>query len=165
MSKSKSHTTSDMLRSLGWPLFWGALLSMGFFKLIQDGPLASEFTQRYFLGHPVAIATACMFFVGLAALLLRFFSVFGELTTLNEVALPENAVGGDSVTDSDTLISQLEEMPRRLKKGYMWRRLHAVLCAVKRNGTADNMDAHLRNLAEDDLDSQQDGYGLARIII
>ncbi len=165
MSKSNSHTTSGMLRSLGWPLFWGALLSMGFFKLIQDGPLASEFTQRYFLGHPVAIATACMFFVGLAALLLRFFSVFGELTTLNQVALPENAVGGDSVTDSDTLISQLEEMPRRLKKGYMWRRLHAVLCAVKRNGTADNMDAHLRNLAEDDLDSQQDGYGLARIII
>jgi len=138
---------------------------MGFYKLIQDGPFASEFTQRYFLGHPVAIATTCMFFVGLAALLLRFFGVFGEIVTLNEVVLPENAVGGDSPEDSDTLISHLEEMPRRLRKGYMWRRLHAALCAVKRNGTADNMDTHLRNLAEDDLDSQQDGYGLARIII
>tara|TARA_B100000530_G_scaffold111474_1_gene69548 strand:+ start:49 stop:1065 length:1017 start_codon:yes stop_codon:yes gene_type:complete len=106
-----------------------------------------------------------MFFVGLSALLLRFVSVFGEITTLNEVELPENKVGGDSVNDSDTLISQLEEMPRRLRKGYMWRRLHAALCAVKRNGTADNLDAQLRNLAEDDLDSQQEGYGLARIII
>lgn len=165
MSKKNSNTTSSMLRSLGWPLFWGALFSMGFFKLIQDGPLSSEFTHRYFLGHPVAIATTCMFFVGLSALLLRCLSVCGELATLNQVNLPESAVGGDSVGSADSLTDHLEELPRQVRKGYMWRRLHAAIGAVKRNQSAEKMDTHLRNLAEDDLDSQQDGYGLARIII
>ena len=60
-----------MLGSLGWPLILGLSACTLFYAAIFQGLLGSEFMRRYFATHPVAFAATGMFFVGLAALLLK----------------------------------------------------------------------------------------------
>ena len=73
MSRPKSNSVINIIWNLGWPLLWGTVFSITFYELLE-GPLDAEnnpLLHRYFLGHPIAVATTVMFFVALAALILR----------------------------------------------------------------------------------------------
>jgi len=54
-----------------WPVVWGALLTLGFYVMIQKSVIDNPWITRYFASHPVEYITTTMFFVGLAALWLK----------------------------------------------------------------------------------------------
>ena len=86
--KRKSHSISAS------PILWGALLTVGFFGLLEGGVLetllgsdAHQFMMRYAAGHPVGYCEVAMFFVALAALVLKRGQIMGQLGRLRELLL------------------------------------------------------------------------------
>jgi biopolymer transport protein ExbB/TolQ len=62
------------------------------------------------------------------------------------------------------MLAALEELPRRVRKSYLVRRLHDALDHVVRKGSADRLDEELKYLADMDAARQHEGYALVRII-
>ncbi len=60
-----------MLGSLGWPLILGLAACTLFYAALHRGLLGSEFFPRYCAAHPILYCEVGLFFVGLAALVLR----------------------------------------------------------------------------------------------
>lgn len=51
-----------MLTDLGWPLFWGLTLWVGFYACLRVGLIDYPLVHRYFTVHPVEYIEAAMFF-------------------------------------------------------------------------------------------------------
>ena len=77
---------AQVLGGLGWPLVLGAGACSGFYLLIHRGPLNSEAMHRYFSSHPVSYAATAMFFVGMAALLLKLLHVVSQTSAGGRVS-------------------------------------------------------------------------------
>ena len=153
-----------VVAGLGWPLIIGSALSSLFYALILRGPLQGELTHRYFAGHPVNVCEAVLFFIALAALVLKFGDVAVQSFTARRIRL-----GGDAaeltVADCSGQLAQLTALPAALRNTYLARRLHAALEHVERTRSADGLDEELKYLADLDVTRQQDSYSLVRIII
>ena len=87
MARVQSKSLINIIGNLGWPILWGAVASITFYELLQ-GPLKNDLAQRYFLGHPVAMATTVMFFIAMAALILRGLNLLGQFAVLDRAKLP-----------------------------------------------------------------------------
>ena len=59
-------------------LLIGVGLSAAFFGLILYGPLDYPILRRYCLGHPVAIASVCLFIVGIVGLTLKWMAALQQ---------------------------------------------------------------------------------------
>jgi len=166
VSKSNRLATA-VLKS---PVVWGGLASFGFYELIRagligSGPLAGEFFQRYFASHPVEYAATTMFFIGLAALALKLLDVFVQYRGIGEPILPRSSSAEHSPGDCDVLLTRLDRLPRRRRGGRLAGRLRDAIGHVRRRGTADGLDDHLRYLAEADADRLYGGFAMVRVII
>ena len=64
------------------PFVWGAVFVINFFALLYQGAFHSPLLSRYCAGHPIEIIELTVFFVGLAALLLRFCDIVGQFPSL-----------------------------------------------------------------------------------
>jgi|TARA_B100000809_G_scaffold230175_1_gene244292 biopolymer transport protein ExbB/TolQ len=151
--------------NLGWPLFWGMAAWVGFYALVHRGVIVSPFVNRYFAGHPVEYIEMAMFFVGMAALALQAFSVAGQYFSLDRVALSSIPDGGQAVEESQSLLDEIAELPSRLRDSMIARRLEEAIETVRRRGTADGLDEHLKYLSDIDADRRHDAGGLVRIIV
>lgn len=60
--------TTFLIRS---PILWGAALSFGFFGLVHMKVVTNPLVIRYLAGHWVEYVEVAMFFVGLAALVIK----------------------------------------------------------------------------------------------
>jgi biopolymer transport protein ExbB/TolQ len=152
-----------MLGSLGWPLLLGLSACAIFYALILQGPLGSESIRRYFATHPVSYAATGMFFVGLAALLLKLINLVGQFAALSSLTFGmERGVPLEHCSD---MLDQLEELPSTARRSYLGRRLRDALEYVERRATAEGLDEELKYLSDVDADRQHDSYALVRIII
>jgi len=153
-----------VLAGLGWPLIIGSALSSLFYALVLRGPLQSEITHRYFAGHPVNVGEAVLFFVGLAALMLKFGDVVLQSLTVRRIRLGEDAAEA-GVADCSGQLERLASLSASWRNTYLARRLRAALEHVQRSGTAAGLDEELKYLSDLDATRQQDNYALVRIII
>ena len=80
-------------RWCGSRLFGAPFLSSTFFALLFQGAFHSPLLSRYCAGHPIEIIELTVFFVGLAALMLRFCEVFGQFPSLRGRLLPRDSDG------------------------------------------------------------------------
>ena len=94
------------------PVLWGVLVTTGFYGLIELGVLKGDFIGRYFLAHPILGAEVGMFFIGMAALLLKLLDVAGQYPRLTEPLLGPKLRGGQMDEDFDALLARLERLPQ-----------------------------------------------------
>ena len=166
MSRPKSNSVINIIWNLGWPLLWGAVFSITFYELL-NGPLNNEVLHRYFLGHPIAIATTVMFFIALAALLLRGLNLLGQQLIISSLALPESeAQWKQSDQEQATeLLEHTESWSPRVLSSYLGARIVSLLEKVQSSGSVTALGDDMKYASERDADRQYEGASLVRIII
>ncbi|MCO8120308.1 MotA/TolQ/ExbB proton channel family protein [Stieleria sp. TO1_6] len=154
----------------------GVALSAGFYGVVfatQWAPL-----ERYFLGHPVAVAATVLFCVALAILTEKFFSVRRQwklLAATDEDVLAPRA-GSDSPSDqfhnqhdagfvARAWANDLLQLPRGLNRSQMVGRLREVLTRQSGRGTTKHLADDLRELSGRDADVAHGSFTLIRIIV
>jgi biopolymer transport protein ExbB/TolQ len=149
---------------LGQPLVWGLAVAVNFFALLYQGVIVSPLLSRYCAGHPIEYIEMTVFFVGLAALVLRLIQIVGEFPSLRVILLEAAPDGGQPVGDCDRLLNQLSDFPN-LQNTYVVRRLRDAIDYVSRKNSADDLDEHLRHLEELEAVQVNASYSMVRIII
>ncbi len=168
MSKPKRKT-----RTFGAsPIVWGAVLTAGFYALLLGGVFetllgaeAHQFLMRYAGGHPVEYCEVAMFFVAMAALVIKRGQIMGQFGRLRDSVLGDIPEGGQTADDCPALLAQLEALPARQQADYLVGRLREGLTHVQQKGTADTLDQELKYLSEQDGDRAYASYALVNVII
>lgn len=164
MSKLNSLTTF-LVRS---PILWGAALSFGFFGLIHMGVVTNPLVIRYLAGHWVEYVEVAMFFVGLAALVIKATELRSQRRDIGGEWLEPIPEGGQNPADAQSLADALAEADGKGDGGrssYLVRRLREALDIVVRTGSADTLEDHLKYLSDLDAARAAQSYGLVRFVI
>ncbi|HEX4416203.1 MAG TPA: MotA/TolQ/ExbB proton channel family protein [Lacipirellulaceae bacterium] len=156
------HPIADFV--LKQPATWGAVMGINFFALLFQGAIHSALLERYCASHTIEIIVLNVFFIGLAALILRVLDIAGQFPTLNLELLSPIPAGGNTVGDCTALLAQLEERPA-IRESFLVRRLHDALDFVLRKNSADDLEPHLRHLEEVESMRVNGAYAMVRIII
>ena len=167
MARAQSKSLINIIGNLGWPILWGAAASITFYELLQ-GPLKNDLAQRYFLGHPVAIATTVMFFIAMAALILRGLNLLGQFAVLDRATLPAketSAISQDSLSCATELLNSASHWSSRVQRSYLGKRITTLLETIVSNRGTRHLNDELKYQSEKDADAQYEGYSLVRIII
>jgi biopolymer transport protein ExbB/TolQ len=98
-------------------------------------------------------------------LVLRLIEIAGQRKSAALITLGSVPLGGQRVEDCEGLIAKLENVPARIQQSYLARRLREAVEFVRRKGSADSLDAHLRHLEELDAVQMHSAYATLRIII
>jgi hypothetical protein len=147
------------------PILWGTLASAGFYGLIHADVLAGQFVRRYCAGHPVEYVETAMFFIGLAVLVVKAMEILGQYLALSGPVLGPVSPTGRLAGDCGALLDRLADLPGGRQNNYLVRRLREALEHVRRRGSADTLDEHLKYLADLDAGRQQASFALLRILI
>ncbi len=154
-----------ILDSIGWPLVWGLLATVGFYAAIRQGILTQELIVRYTAGHPVEYVEVCLFFVGLAAVLRRGWQAIRQLGIAEAVQLDPPPAEGQTPQEATQILNELAELPQSIRKSYFVQRLENALSFVRRQESADDLDDELKYLADTDAERNYEAYALVRMII
>lgn len=146
------------------PVFWGCAASIGFYAAIQRGLITNELIRRYFAGRSVEYVITVLFFVALAALIIKFFEVVMEPRLDGTLWLPA-AQGRQPVAACDSLLDTLDDLPPASRHCSYGRRLRDALESVRSHGTAEKLDDELRNMAGDAEGKSHARMSLVRVII
>jgi biopolymer transport protein ExbB/TolQ len=127
------------------------------------GPLHHPDAERY-LHHPVEKVELIMFCAAVAALGAKWLSAFRERAALAAEILP--AWDGKAVPPAHarTLMETHADSIRQWRGTWIGRRYAAVLDFVKSRGSANELDDHLRTLADADAMNLEASYALTRFI-
>jgi biopolymer transport protein ExbB/TolQ len=147
------------------PLVWGGLACLGFFALFGKNTLNQPLIVRYCQGHPVEQVETFLFFVGLVALVMKFFDILRQRRALSMEVFEPIPAGGQSVDDIPRLQTQLKRLPASVRDGYLGRRLNEALEFIRRKSSATTLDDHLYYLADSDALQMQGSYASVRIIV
>ena len=134
--------------------------------------------QRYFLGHPVAVAATVLFWIAVAILTSKWVMVSAQWdrlhTTRDEDISPpttEQSPAGrwkgqhDAGYVARRWMSALAELPRATRSGALVGRLNELLTRQSQRGTTKHLADDLRELSSRDADNAHDSLGLVRIIV
>ena len=164
MSKLNTFTTY-LIRS---PILWGAALSFGFFGLIHMGVITNPLVIRYLAGHWVEYVEVVMFFVGLAALLIKGADIRSQRRAVTVEWIDPIPEGGQNPADAQALAVSLVEADGKGspdQSSYLARRLREAVDLVVRTGSADTLEDHLKYLSDLDAARAAQSYGLVRFVI
>ena len=167
-SKRRSQPQSCTL-PLPQVLLIGAGLSAAFFGLILYGPLDYTILRRYCLGHPVAIASVCLFIVGMVGLTLKWISALQQtsLTALGASGLQRLVEDGQEIVPKQRpawLAASWQMQSERIQRSWFGARIAHVLELQISRGRRNQLEADLKSLSELEADRQHDSYSLLRII-
>jgi len=154
-----------ILDSIGWPLVWGLLATVGFYAAIRQGILTQELIVRYTAGHPVEYVEVCLFFIGLAAVLRRGWQAIRQLGIAEAVQLDPPPAEGQTSQEATQILNELAELPQSIRNSYFVQRLENALSFVRRQESADDLDDELKYLADTDVERNYEAYALVRMII
>ncbi len=134
--------------------------------------------ERYFLGHPVAVAATVLFCVAAAVLLGKFCQTSVQWNMLSAIRDEDLTPGGPNRTLAErwrknhdaghvasNWLAQLRELPIRFRSSLMMRRLEELLTRQSQRGSSKNLSDDLRELSGRDADAAYDSFGLVRIIV
>lgn len=160
---------SRIIKLLEWllrlPVLWGGVAGLSFYAALNQGWINSPLLKQYMAGHRVEYVIGMMFFIGLAALAIRFLEVVGQFATIENITLGLKPIGGLPVSACDELLEILSELPASVQRNFLTRRLREAIEMVRRKDSADSIEQHLRYLEEQDALRMSANYALIRIII
>ena len=162
-------------RAIVWsPVVWGGLATLVFYTPIEIGRLSPTglgrflshpFVNRYFAGHWIEYVTTAMFFVGLAALVLKSLNLMFQRSIVATPLLDGIPAGGHSVAHCENLLARLARLPESWHDSYLVRRLREALEFVYRKNSAAGLDEEIRYLSDLDVGRMQSSYALLWFII
>lgn len=154
----------------------GATLSIAFYGIVLVAPWQP--LQRYFLGHPVAIAATCLFFFAIAVLITKLLGIVtqgNQLTAIRDADLQpstgaETPAGrwlqqNDAGHVAKTWLVALGQLPAAVQQTQLVQRLGELLHRQSRRGTTRQLADDLRELSARDADAIHDSYGFVRIVV
>jgi biopolymer transport protein ExbB/TolQ len=147
------------------PLLWGAGLACCFFGMIHGGVITNEYVVRYLAGHWVEYLEVGLFCVGLSGLGLKVLSLMTQRRELALSLLPPAPAGGQHPSEAVQLVRQLQEDADEEPGGYLSQRLADALDLVMRTGEADELENHLKYLADVAAARAHASYGLVRFVV
>lgn len=170
---SRAQGTDHSADSSGWlgsiffsPLLWGGLLTVGFYQLIPYLPVQRELAIRYFCSHPLEYATAALFFLGIAILGLKALRIVSEKSALSAGWL--DGLTLSSATVHEALRAGIEQrlcsLSTRQKRTHLARRIADVCAHLRGRQTTENLEEHLKYLAEVASERLHASYALVRTI-
>lgn len=166
-SNGKNQQSGQLLSGVlqfGWIGFFAAVMTAGFYIYLLQGPLPPGPWQRYFTGHWVEYVEASLFFVAFSALLSHAWTVAAQFSLIDTVALEPIPRGGQRPDEAPRLLEALDEAAAGTDT-YLTRRLRDALEHVDRTGSADQLDGHLKYLADNDAIRQSENYSLSMLIV
>lgn len=143
--------------AMGLPV---ALLLLG---LIRFGIIEHPLLDRY-LHHGVQQVTMAMFFCALGTLLAKVLAMRAENRSFHAVELPEWNGKPVAVSETESILSTLQNLPMRIRQTYLGRRVESVLDFVQQRGSAGDLDDQIRTLSDNDAMFLEGSYGLTRFI-
>lgn len=154
----------------------GAALASGFYAFVTVMPFA--ILQRYFLGHPVAIAATILFCFALAILAVKWWGIqkqWRQVDRLQDNRLkpptPASSPSGDFHNRHDAghvarqWIESLTALPSSVRRSWLVSRLLELLSRQSQRGTTKHLSDDLRELSSRDADEAHDSLALVRIIV
>lgn len=159
---SLSALSSLLLRS---PLLWGAGLAFFFFSLIHSDVITDENVVRYLAGHWVEYLEVGLFCVGLSSLAMKTFDLIAQRRMLGISLVPPTPAGGQHPSEAAILQRQVADEVGHEPSAYLPRRLREALDLVVRTGSADDLEDHLKYLADLDAARAHASYGLVRFVV
>lgn len=173
---SRANSDGSSVRGL-WDIGLGLLFNVVFFTLAWAVPLA--FVQRYFLGHPIAIAETAVFFIGLAILAVKAKRVREQVLLTKGIrdrdlmptvptALSESerwVVQNDAGRVARGWLGALEQLPASARTSPLVLRLTELLNRQATRATTRHLADDQRELSARDLDAAHDSFALVRIIV
>ncbi len=154
-----------MLGNVGWPVLLGLAASTAFYTALHKGLLGTQFFPRYCAAHPILYCEVGLFFVGVAALLLKVADLRSQLGTTRTIGFETPRSTLVPVEQSAEMLEELDDFPGSARRSYLGRRLREALEFLDRTGDADGLEEELKYLSELDEARQHDSYGLVRIVI
>ncbi len=158
---------------------WGSLgiLAAGAFYAIVY-TTRWEPLERYFLGHPVAVAATVLFAVGASIVFGKFCQTTAQWNALSAIRDNDLVPGAEGSTLAErwqnnhdaghvanNWLQQIRELPQRTRASLLIRRLEEVLLRQSQRGTTKHLSDDLRELSGRDADAAFDSFGLVRIIV
>jgi len=154
----------------------GATLSICFYTVAVFIPWPPM--QRYFLGHPVAVAATCLFFFALSALITKLLGIVaqnGQLAAIRDDDL-RPSTGEDTPTGrwlqqndaghvAKEWLAMLGQLPKATRESQIVRRLSELLRRQSQRGTTRQLADDQRELSARDADAVHDSYGFVRIVV
>ncbi len=145
-------------RAIVWsPVLWGCSVTACFYAPILMGMWTHPFVLRYFAGHWAEYVTTTMFFVGIAALVLRTLQMVSQKRILAVPLLDAIPPGGQNVAHCENLLGRLDSQPFEWQDSYLVRRLRKALEFVYRKNSAAGLDEEIRYLSDLDASRMQSG--------
>ena len=164
MPKSKKRNNDSVsLAIMKWPVLWGGIATAAFYIAIRAGHMQDPLITRYFASHPVEYIATTMFFVGLAALLIKFLTLLVQPSVTGQMVLGPFAPA--TIEQSPDLLAAIDEKPARIRRSSLGIRIFDAVDYVRRRGSAENLDGHLRVLADQAGERTAASYSLVRIVI
>ncbi len=164
----KESTVSRITKLCEWllkqPFVWGGLCCLAFYAFVVQSAAEGSKIERYFASHPVEYITTALFFVGVAALGIKLVEISTETLALDTALLPRIPKEGEPAARAGSLLVDLDDGPGFLRDSYQVTRLRDALVYVKRKGSADTLETHLRHLQENDSVKMHQGYATVRMI-
>jgi len=158
------------------PIFWsvvmGTLLCVGYYALLQYGPVSLPLLERYSKCHAVAYATVELFFISLCALVYKLLESSRQirLMGLAKAAIDEIKIARNDelITDPNTqtqwLQSAWKTQSTAVFQSWFGQRIRDILASQIRRQSMEQLDEDIRIAAERDADLQHDSYALVRIL-
>jgi biopolymer transport protein ExbB/TolQ len=134
------------------------------------GVITNPLVIRYLAGHWVEYVEVVMFFVGLAALVIKGVEIRSQRQEVTAEWLEPIPEGGQNPADAHALAATLVEADGNGKSNpdqssYVVRRLREAIDLVVRTGSADTLEDHLKYLSDLDASRAAQSYGLVRFVI
>ncbi len=158
------------------PLIAGGVVSAWFYAVAYFVPWAP--LQRYFLGHPVAVAATILFWVACAILAFKWWHINQQWNYLHAIRdrdlIPpeeESTPADQWIADNDAgfvarrWMNTIAALPVTSRASQLVRRIEELLTRQSQRGSSKHLADDLRELSGRDADAAHDSLGLVRIII
>jgi len=166
VSQSEVPTISRSIgNKLAWPILIGTAMTVVFYSVINFGALPQHWLMRYVTAHPVEYVEVTMFFIGVAALLLKAGSLFGEFRSAHQVELAASNDQPFPVSHVPSLLHQLDEASGNLSMTRLFQRLKKGLLHVHSSQSAAGLSDEMKYLADIDQERCEHDYSLVRIVV
>jgi hypothetical protein len=147
-----------------WAAFLiGVPVGVGLLWAVHSGPLHHPLAERY-LHHPVEKVELVLFCAAIAAVGFKLVSSLREKAALGATILPEWDGRALAPSQAGQLLEAHKDALHGWSGTWLGRRYLGVLDFVKSRGSANELDDHLRTLADADAMSHDASYSLVRLI-
>lgn len=166
---SRKTASSPSKHLISWSLFWGGLLSVGFYGALHNGLITHPRIVQYCTMHPIEYAIVILFFVGLAFVGVKYFELLGQFKLLQKgPILPPRGPEKVPVARCEAYLETVEEAVRKRNRGHAdnhTERLRTALQFLHTGGDPEMLDMELRYMSDDDANNADAEYGFVRTIL